>query len=64
MVREQQERFDHEKSFLGAEPLQLSFFESDLFDEDNYITVARPIRVFSKTLFMNLTNATVVKEGE
>lgn len=64
VVREQQERFDYEKSFLGAEPLQLSFFESDLFDEEEYITVARPIRVFSKTLFMNLTNATVVKEGE
>ncbi|MBT2200879.1 hypothetical protein KLI54_21760 [Bacillus thuringiensis] len=65
VVREQQERFYYEQSLLRAEPLQLGLFDSnDEFEEQHYITVARPNRLFSKVSFINLNNAIISKDGE
>lgn len=68
VVQEQHERFKYEQTLLNEEPLQLSLFdltgEADLFDEEHYITVAKPIRVFEKTQFLNLHEATIKKDGE
>jgi RNA processing factor Prp31 len=67
IVKEQEDRFYYEKMFITTEPLQLSLFDSDLnsdlFDIDNYVRIAKPIRLFEQILYIKLINAAVV-EGE
>lgn len=67
IVKEQEDRFYYEKMLKTTEPLQLSFFDSDLnsdlFDIDNYVRVAKPVRLFEQLLFINLINAAVVEDG-
>ncbi|AJH70958.1 hypothetical protein BF32_4070 [Bacillus thuringiensis] len=68
VVREQQERCSYEQNLSRVEPLQLNLFDSgdemDLFDEEHYITIATPIRIFSIESFVSLNNAIVLKDGE
>ncbi|MYL41236.1 hypothetical protein [Virgibacillus salexigens] len=67
IVREQEDQFQYEKILKETEPTQLSLFdfnyENDLFNMDNFIRVAKPIRTFAKTSYLNLYNANVLKDG-
>lgn len=66
IVREQEDRFHYEKTLKTTEPMQLSLFDSDknidLFDIDNYVRVAKPIRSFEQVMFINLNKAAILGE--
>lgn len=66
IVREQEDRYYHDQALKEAEPLQLNLFDSDfsLFDIDNYVRVAKPIRLFEQTIYTNIINAAIVEERE
>lgn len=68
VVNEQEDRLYYEMMLKTTEPLQLSLFDSDkesnLFDFDNYVRIAKPIRVFEQTPYINLINAAVLEGAE
>lgn len=68
IVLEQEDLFNYEKSLEDTDSLQLSLFETnseyDLFDIKTYIRAAKPIRIFEKDSYINLTNPIIVKDGE
>jgi hypothetical protein len=68
IIKEQEDRFHFNKIQNKFKPFQLSLFdsnmESDFFDSDTYIRVAKPIRTFEKASYINLINALLVKDGD
>ncbi|RYG71074.1 hypothetical protein EU245_15130 [Lentibacillus lipolyticus] len=65
VVIEQKDKFELQNLLKEVEPTQLSLFEynqeDDLFDEDNFVRVAKPIRKYEKIIYTSLYNAHVLK---